>query len=422
MFALVDCNNFFVSCERVFRPDLQRRPVVVLSNNDGCVIARSNEAKALGLKMGDPFFEVRELLERERVTLFSSNYTLYGDMSRRVMSLLSRYTPHLEIYSIDEAFLDFSGMGSGEQLKAYGDEIVRKVTKGTGIPVSMGIAPTRTLAKMASKFAKTYPGYKGVAMIDTEEKRTKALHLFEVGDVWGIGRRMLRRLEAHDVHTAWDFTQCRESWVRQQFTVTGLRTWKELRGFPCIKLDQQTIQHSLCTSRSFPDRGVADKQQLEEAVANFAAECARRLRSQQTAAGQLLVFAYTSRFRTDDPSDMIQQSITFPVPTHDARELIQAALQALRVHYKEGEFWYKKAGVVCYELVPAHAVQTNLFDKVDRVKQRRLLEAIDEINRKNGDGAIRVAAQGTIQRFGLKSEYLSPQYTTNLDDIIPLKL
>ena len=326
----------------------------------------------------------------------------------------------MEVYSVDEGVihlppdvLDYSD---------YGRYVARTVRHDTGIPVSVGIAPTKTLAKIASRFAKKWPGYRGACVIDTEEKRTKALHLFEVGDVWGIGRRMLRRLEAHDVHTAWDFTQCRESWVRQQFTVTGLRTWKELRGFPCIELDQQTIQHSLCTSRSFPDRGVADKQQLEEAVANFAAECARRLRSQQTAAGQLLVFAYTSRFRTDDPSDMIQQSITFPVPTHDARELIQAALQALRIHYKEGEFWYKKAGVVCYELVPAHAVQTNLFDKVDRVKQRRLLEAIDEINRKNGDGAIRVAAQGTIQRFGLKSEYLSPQYTTNLDDIIPLKL
>lgn len=310
MFGLVDCNNFFVSCERVFRPDLMGKPVVVLSNNDGCIIARSNEAKTLGVKMGDPLFKVRDLLAREGVTVFSSNYALYGDMSRRVMSLLSRYTPRQEIYSIDECFLDLSGMGDGHQLHTYGEEIVRTVSKGTGIPVSMGIAPTRTLAKVASKFAKRYPGYHGVAVIDTDERRAKALRLTEIGDVWGIGRRMRQRLTDAGIITAWDFTQRRADWIQRQFSVTGLRTWKELRGTPCIELNELPLQRSLCTSRSFADQGISDHATLEKAVANFAAECARRLRERKACARQVMVFAYTSRFHTDASSDVIQQSIS----------------------------------------------------------------------------------------------------------------
>ena len=217
MIALVDCNNFFVSCERVFRPDLRNTPCVVLSNNDGCVIARSNEAKALGIKMGAPFYQVRELLEKNGVAVFSSNYVLYGDMSRRVMTLLSAYTPKLDIYSIDEAFLDFSGMGTAEELMPYARDMVRFITRGTGIPISLGIAPTRTLAKMASKFAKK--------------------KLFDIADVWGIGRRIGVRLKSIGVETAWDFVQRSEAWVRRELTVTGLRTWKELRGESCISIE-----------------------------------------------------------------------------------------------------------------------------------------------------------------------------------------
>lgn len=247
VFGLVDCNNFFASCERVFRPDLRKRPVVVLSNNDGCIIARSNEAKALGLKMGDPLFKVRQLLEREGVAVFSSNYTLYGDMSRRVMSLLSRYTPRQEIYSIDECFLDLSGMGDGEQLRTYGEEIVRAVTKGTDIPVSMGIAPTRTLAKVASRFAKKYPGYHGVALIDTAERREKALRLLDVGDVWGIGRRMRTRLSEAGVVTAWDLTQRRPDWVRRELTVGGF-----VSGKSCAVCPASSWSNCLCNAASAP--------------------------------------------------------------------------------------------------------------------------------------------------------------------------
>ena len=233
LFGLVDCNNFYCSCERVFHPDLIGKPVVVLSNNDGCVIARSNEAKALGLKMGDPFYQVKDMLEKNNVAVFSSNYNLYGDMSKRVMSLLSRYTPKLTQYSIDEAFLDFSGM---DNLQEYGKEIVRRIVKGTGIPVSLGIAPTKTLAKMASKYAKKYKGYEGVCLIDTDEKREKALKLFEIGDVWGIGHRNTKKLEYYGIKSARDLTQKSASWVQKELSVTGLRTWKELQGESCISI------------------------------------------------------------------------------------------------------------------------------------------------------------------------------------------
>ena len=220
LFAVADCNNFYCSCERVFHPELVGKPVVVLSNNDGCVIARSEEAKKLGLKMGDPFFQVRELLERERVAVFSSNYTLYGSMSGRVMSLLSQYTPTLDVYSIDEAFLDLSDMGDSRYIKRYGEQIASRVHKATGIPISVGIAPTKTLAKMGSKFAKKYKGYRGCCLIDTDERRWKALELFPVEDVWGIGRRIAKQLAYYGITTAADFARQKESWVRGKFNVT----------------------------------------------------------------------------------------------------------------------------------------------------------------------------------------------------------
>ena len=245
LFGLADCNNFYCSCERVFHPELNNRPVVVLSNNDGCVIARSNESKALGVKMGAPFYQVRQLLDDNHVAVFSSNYTLYGSLSHRVMSLLSQYTPHLDIYSIDEAFLDFSDMEKGCDLKAYGEQLVRQVSKSTGIPISLGIAPTRTLAKMASKYAKKYKGYHGCCLMDTDEKRQKALALFPIEDVWGIGRRISKQLEYFGIHTAADFAAKSERWVRQHFNVTTARTWKELNGVNCISVDELPQKQSI---------------------------------------------------------------------------------------------------------------------------------------------------------------------------------
>lgn len=277
--GVAGCNNFFVSCERVFRPDLRAKPVIVLSNNDGCVISRSNEAKAMGIKMGEPFFKVRHLVEQGDVAVFSSNYSLYGDMSRRVMSMLSSYTPRLDIYSVDEAILDLTGLGDADFLTEYGRKMVRTIAKGVGVPLSLGIAGTKTLAKIASKFAKQYPAYEGVCLIDSDEKRGKALKLFPIGDVWGVGRQMRKTMDYYGVRTAWDFVQRPESWVRREFTVTAVRTWRELQGISCITLDDLPYKKSICTSRSFPGSGISNRHELEEAVACFATECARKLRT-----------------------------------------------------------------------------------------------------------------------------------------------
>ena len=423
LFGLADCNNFYCSCERVFHPDLIGKPVVVLSNNDGCVIARSEESKALGIKMGDVFYQVKDKLEQNEVAVFSSNYNLYGDMSRRVMSLLSRYSPKIDVYSIDEAFLDLSGMGTSDELTEYCKKMVRYIGKGTGIPISLGIAPTKTLAKMASKFAKKHKGYQGVCLIDTDEKREKALKLFPVEDVWGIGYRSVEKLNYYGIKTAWDLTQKSESWIRREMTVTGVRTWKELRGESCISIEELPHKKSICTSRSFAEQGLNKLADVEEAVANFAAQCSRKLREQHTVCNSITVFAHTSRFREDLPQSYIYRTVQLTVPTNDHQELVSVAVKMLRDDWKDGDsYFYKKAGVIVWGISRDNAIQTNLFDTVNREKQAALAKAIDEINRKNGHNKIRVAVQGNEKGWQLKKEYISKQYTTNLDDVIVLKV
>ena len=423
LFGLADCNNFYCSCERVFHPDLIGKPVVVLSNNDGCVIARSEESKALGIKMGDVFYQVKDRLEQNDVAVFSSNYNLYGDMSRRVMSLLSRYSPKVDVYSIDEAFLDFTGMGTSEELTEYCRKMVRHIGKGTGIPISLGIAPTKTLAKMASKFAKKHKGYEGVCLMDTDEKREKALKLFDVADVWGIGHRSVEKLNYYGIKTAWDLTQKSESWVKREMTVTGVRTWKELRGESCISIEELPHKKSICTSRSFAEQGLNKLAEVEEAIANFAAQCSRKLREQHTVCSSMTVFAHTSRFRQDLPQSYIYQTVNLIVPSNDQQELVSLAVKTLRANWKEGDgYFYKKAGVILWGICRDNAIQTNLFDQVDREKQAALAKAIDAINRKNGHNKIRVAVQGDEKGWQLKREYISKQYTTNLDDVIVLKV
>ncbi len=383
-------------------------------------MARSNEAKALGIQMGTPAYQIRELLEREKVEVFSSNYTLYGDMSRRVMSLLSRYAPRIDVYSVDEAFLDFNGFGTNEEILEHARQMARFVSKGTGIPISVGIAPTKTLAKVASKFAKKYAGYQGVCMIDTEEKRQKALQLFPIEDVWGIGRRYAKKMVAMGINTAWDLTQKHPDWVRRVTNVMGLRTWRELRGESCISVDELPHKKSICTSRSFPDQGINKLADLEEAVANFMATTVRKLRQQRTACATLLVFAYTSRFRTDLPQDYIQALVHLPVATACMPELVNAAIAALRSQWKSEMFRYKKAGVVVWDICPDSQVQLSLFDPKDREKMVRLQQAIDAVNRRNGDNAVRTAVQGYGKAWHLKTDHLSSQFTTNLSQVLRL--
>lgn len=449
MIGLADCNNFYCSCERVFRPDLIGKPVVVLSNNDGCVIARSEEAKALGYKMGDPFYQVKEKLEAEGVAIFSSNYTLYGSLSNRVMSMLSHYSPHIDQYSIDESFFDVDQsmaerffqdnlkendtfLNNESLLHQYGARISADVLRAVGIPISIGIAETKTLAKIGSKFAKKYKGYQGCCLIDTDERRHKALSLFPIEDVWGIGRQISRKLDYMGIRTAAQFADKKESWVRSHFNITTVRTWKELNCESCISIEELPQKKSICTSRSFAGEGISDRDVVEEAVANFAVRCAEKLRHQGSVCQGITVFAWTSRFNENVPEYTIHDSLTLPIATNAQEEIVGAALTILRAKYPKPmadsrpdcpdmSFHFKKAGVILWQISPDHPRQQDLFDPIDRSKQKKLMEAIDAINRKNGYGTIRQAIQGTDCRFDLKREYMSKQFTTNIHDILKVK-
>ena len=418
MFGLIDCNNFYASCERVFNPSLNRRPVVVLSNNDGCVIARSAEAKALGIPMGEPAYKLKALIEANQVVVFSSNYVLYGDMSHRVMTTVAQFAPDMEIYSIDEAFLLFDGF-ENINLKEYGEIIVRTTTRNTGIPVSLGIAPTKTLAKLANKFAKKYKDYRGVCVIDTDEKREKALKLTAVGDVWGIGRQYAKKLEYYSIHTAWDFTQRSKSWVRHTMGVVGERTWLELKGTPCVEMDKTTTKKSICTSRSFGER-LTELSPISEAVSNFAASCAEKLRKQHSLASVIMVFIQTNPNATNLPQHCKQVVLQLPVPTNDTTELINFALRGLKAIFAEG-FQFKKAGVIVSEIVPERPLQGDLFDTRNRDKFSRIMTVMDSLNASYGKQKVKIAAQGFDRKWRLKNEKLSPCYSTKLEDVLEIK-
>lgn len=414
MFGLVDCNNFYASCERVFNPSLNGKPIVVLSNNDGCVIARSNEAKLLGIKMGVPAYQIKELINTHGVTVFSSNYTLYGDMSGRVMSMLAELSPEIEVYSIDEAFLNLTGI---KDLQSLGTNIVRKVSRGTGIPVSIGIAPTKTLAKMANKFAKKYPAYNRLCIIDTEEKHEKALKLFEIGEVWGIGHRQVAKLEKQGVKTAFDFTQLPGSWVRKYMTVVGERTWKELRGISCIDMETAPpAKKQICTSRSF-GKMVEDIDTMSEAIATHASTCAKKLRQQKSYAMSLMVFIHTNNFREDLPQYWKNTIVQFPIPTSDTLEIVEYALAGLKTIFMEG-YQYKKAGVIITEITTN--AQLGLFNSIDRDKRERLMQVVDKINGKH-QHHIKLAIQGSGRDWKLKQEQLSQRYTTDINEVITIK-
>ena len=418
MFGLIDCNNFYASCERVFNPSLNGRPVVVLSNNDGCVIARSSEAKALGIPMGEPAYKLKALIEANQVVVFSSNYVLYGDMSHRVMTTVAQFAPDMEIYSIDEAFLLFDGF-ENINLKEYGEKIVRTTTRNTGIPVSLGVAPTKTLAKLANKFAKKYKDYKGVCVIDTDEKREKALKLTAVGDVWGIGRQYAKKLEYYSIHTAWDFTQRSKSWVRHTMGVVGERTWLELKGTPCVEMDKATTKKSICTSRSFGER-LTELSPISEAVSNFAASCAEKLRKQHSLASVIMVFIQTNPNATNLPQHCKQVVLQLPVPTNDTTELINFALRGLKAIFAEG-YQFKKAGVIVSELVPERPLQGDLFDTRNRDKFSRIMTVMDSLNASYGKQKVKIAAQGFDRKWKLKNERLSPCYSTKLEDVLEIK-
>ncbi len=419
-FALVDCNSFYVSCERVFRPDLEGVPVVVLSNNDGCVIARSNEAKALGIKMGTPFFQMKDLMRRERVEVFSSNYELYGDMSRRVVSTLSQFTPNLEVYSIDECFLDLSHLRP-EEVTAYGQRIRQTVLEWTGIPVSVGTACTKTLAKVANKLAKKLPGARGVLALENEADTEKALRQTEIGDVWGIGRQHAKRLLQLGVHTAWDLRNLPAGWVKKNMAVTGLRTLLELSGSACQELELETPdKKNICTSRSF-GRPLTELKDIEEALSTHTVRCATKLRKQQSCATGLTVFLMTNRFAATEEAYCNSRTKQLPRPTYSELELLRHAIHLLKEMYRPGKR-YAKVGIILNDLVPASEVQLDLFSNHDEEKQRKLMSTLDSLRERFGHASLKYAVQGEEKApWMLRQERISACYTTSVKGLLAVR-
>ncbi len=418
MYALVDGNNFYASCERVFNPTLQDKPIVVLSNNDGIIIARSNEAKALGIKMGSPAFQIKDLLNRQQVVAFSSNYALYGDMSQRMMQIFQDFAPAVEIYSIDEAFLDFKGFKQND-LRTHGVLLRKTVKKYIGIPVSVGFGPSKTLAKIANRIAKKHMS-DGVALIDTEAKIKKALKMTAIEDVWGIGRQHSRFLQKHQVKTVWDFVQLPDTFIRKHLSVNGLRTKTELLGTACIPMELvPPPRQAIRTARTFV-KATAEYDFIAEAVSGFAASCGQKLRQQNSAANLLTVFVRTNKFDKNKP--YYANSFTVQLQaTSSSIDLIKAAKTALKIIYKKG-FEYKKAGVLVSGLVPEKHRQLSLFDAKNYTKHRQIMQVVDRLNRDNGYQLLKFAAEGQSRAWRLQQEYRSNRYTTRWDELIEIKV
>jgi len=418
MFALVDCNNFYVSCERVFRPDLNNKPVVVLSNNDGCVISRSNEAKAIGIPMAAPAFKYQSIFEQHGITVFSSNYALYGDMSNRVMNLLAAASPEIEVYSIDEAFLKFENCAS-MNFENYVIDIQKMVTKSTGIPISIGIAPTKALAKVANKIAKKFAHRThSVYVIDSKEKRIKALKWIKIRDVWGIGSGFANTLNKLGIETAYQFTQQRDSWVRKHMSVVGLRLKKDLEGKPSLDLTHFGDKKNIATTRTF-EENYNSFEQIRERVSTFAVTCAEKLRKQQSNCNVLMVFLRTNRHRRNLAQHNRNTIVQLPYPTNSNIELSKFATNALKQIYKKG-YAYKKAGVIVMGITPANQQQMSLFEN-SNPKHKLLMEAVDRLNRTIGQQKIKLGGQDLKRTWKMRQERLSPKYTTRLSDIIQVK-
>ena len=422
MYALVDCNSFFCSVEKVFHPGLAGKPVVVLSNNDGCIVALTPEAKAVGLRRGDPIFKVRHIVDQCHVAMFSTNMYLYAAMSKRVTSILRKSVCHVENYSIDESFCDLQGYDDHFDLEGMMRRIARKIKLWTDIPVSVGVAPTKTLAKMGSKFAKQYAGYHGVCMIDSDDKRRKALRLFDLADVWGIGRGTLERLNYYGISTPLEFADKSASWVKARFTKPGQQTWRELNGEPCIDTAEVARKKTICTSRSFGNM-VGGLDSLKAAVATFAGSCANKLRGEGSGATSVTVFLCSNRFRDDLEQYGNAASARLPTPTSDTMEITNAALSILARIFRKG-IMYKKAGVIVGDIVSISPLQANLFDPIaNRPQRARLMRAMDELNHRYGLKTLRLAVEGEDkQPWKVRCEHRSPNYLTNINEILTIRV
>ena len=422
MYALVDCNNFYASCERVFQPKFNGKPVAILSNNDGCVISRSNEAKAVGIPMGAPAFQIKELVKEKNVQLFSSNYALYGDLSNRVMAILGQFTPNLEIYSIDEAFLNFDGLTISDY-HDYGIQMKTRVQKWVGIPVCIGFAPTKALSKVANKIAKKFQDRtKGVYVIDNEEKRIKALKWTKIEDVWGIGYRMNKKMKAKNIVTALDFTAPQhEAWIKKEMGVVGMRLKYELEGKSVLDLEPIVDQKkSIATTRSFPKQ-IADFDLLRERVATFAAVCAEKLRKQNSCCHTIIVMLVVDKHTVQTSKYYFNMAVTLPYGSNSTLTISNAAISMLKkLHQGNEHLKFKKAGVIVTELIDENKKQLQLFDE-ENPKHLLLMKVMDGLNKKIGDKKVKLATQNLSLTWNMNQNHLSPKYTTNFKDILEIK-
>ena len=412
--AIVDCNNFYASCERVFDPKLTGKPIVVLSNNDGVVVARSNEAKAIGIEGFQPFFKVRELIDKYDVKVFSSNYTLYGDMSHRVMRTLEQLAPDVEIYSIDEAFLHLDGF-ENRDIEAYCRDIRETVRKWTGIPVSIGIATSKTLSKVANKFAKRYAKFRGVCDFTQRDNVDEFLKRFDVSDIWGVGRQYTKLLNRYGITKAFDLKYANEKFIRKKMTVVGARTQRELQGVPCFEMEYNPPpKKAIVSSRSFGET-VTGKQEIKQAVATYATRAAEKLRRQDSLINLLTVFIRTNPYK-ESPQYHNSIHIQMPHATSITAEILHFAMRGVEEIFREG-YEYQKAGVMFSGIVPANSDQLTIFDSEDRQKKQEMTKVVDKINRRMGTDTVFYASSGIKRRWSMKRQLKSPHYTTSWESL-----
>ncbi len=418
MYALVDCNNFYASCERVFNPNLEGQPVAILSNNDGCVISMSDEAKAIKLPFGAPIFKWEGFCKANNIKVLSSNYPLYGDMSSRVMAILKQFSPDVEVYSIDEAFLQFKGFKDYD-FEDYGNQIRQRILKWTGIPTCVGVAPTKALCKVANKIARKFPEEtKGVYIIDSDKSRIKALKWIKLEDVWGIGRALQKRLKAKGCKTAYDFTQLSDDWVRKTFSITEWKLKKDLEGVSKIHLEEPKTKRAIATTRSF-EYTYSDLDNIKERISTFATSCAEKLRKQGSSCHMVIVMLSSDRHKKDLEQHRGSTMVSFPYPTDSSLLISTQAVNAVKSIYKTG-IKYKRAGVIVTGIVPTDNYQLDLFNK-ENPKHKPLMSAIDTINKKYKDYKIKLGNQDLERTWKMRQERLSPRYTTNINDIIVVK-
>ena len=415
--ALIDCNSFYASCERIFNPKLLGKPIVVLSNNDGCIITRSAEAKALGIKMGEPYFKAKKIIEKNNVKVFSSNYSLYGDISQRVMEILLGFSPEVEIYSIDEAFLNFKGFKNNELL-TYCKHIRQTIKQWVGIPVSIGVGSTKTLSKIANHLAKKEADYEGICILKGDEKIEEALNRIEIGDVWGIGRRLSKFLRNYEVRTAKQFAFLDRRWIRKNMGVVGEKIQLELCGVSCLDLELlPSPKKSCCVSRSF-NRPIEKIEELQESIANYGSRVAEKIREEGLIAQSMSIFVLTNHFNKKEKQYSSSIKLQLDYPTSDSKLIVKRAVEGIKRIYKEG-YRYKKAGIILYELHSSSSVR-GLLD-YDKPRTDSLMRSLDEINYRYGSATLRLAAEGIGRSWHMRREKISPCYTTSFDQLMIVK-